>query len=214
MEYLDRNPVAALKKPAKVCRATCLTKEQWDQVFACYPLDDPFRDLLVVMTETGCRPQEMRVMEARHLDLAAMKVRFKDGEIPGKKYGRNVELTEDAAAVLRRLALAHPDGPLFRNADGNPWKHNALNSRFQRLKNSKKGKKLAFHVHGYVARHSWATDLIEAGASAGAVAAMAGHRDPTVVLKYYGKHIEERERHLRGLLEKSRERPKGKQDAS
>jgi hypothetical protein len=31
-----------------------------------------------------------------------------------------VELTEKAAVVLRHLALTHPDGPLFRNADGNP----------------------------------------------------------------------------------------------
>jgi hypothetical protein len=86
MEYFDRNPVAALKKPAKACRATRLTKEQWDEVLSHYQPDDPFDDFLVVMTETGCRPQEMRVMAARHLDLAAMKVRFKDGGIPGKKH--------------------------------------------------------------------------------------------------------------------------------
>ena len=46
MEYLDRNPVAALKKPAKVCRATCLTKEQRDEVLAVHQLVGPRPDLV------------------------------------------------------------------------------------------------------------------------------------------------------------------------
>lgn len=45
------------------------------------------------------------------------------------------------------------------------------------------------------------TDLLDNGASAGAVAALLGHRDPTVVLKFYGRHIEQRREHLRGLIE-------------
>ena len=104
MEYFDGDLVAGLKKPAKVCRATCLTKEQWGEVLSHYQPDDPFHDFLVVMTEIGCRPQEMRGMAARHLDLAAMKVRFRDGEIPGKKHGRNVEVVE-LATPLRTRAL-------------------------------------------------------------------------------------------------------------
>jgi hypothetical protein len=61
--------VAALKKPAKVCQATRLTKEQWDEVLPHYQ-PDPFQDF------TGCRPQEIEVMAARRLDLATMMVRF------------------------------------------------------------------------------------------------------------------------------------------
>ena len=50
-------------------------------------------------------------------------------------------------------------------------------------------------------RHTKATDLLENGASTGAVASLLGHRDPTVVLKFYGRHIEKRREHLRGLIE-------------
>lgn len=57
--------------------------------------------------------------------------------------------------------------------------------------------KLPFRVHCYVARHSAATELLDSGSSAGAVAAILGHKDPTMVLKVYGKHIESREKHLR-----------------
>jgi hypothetical protein len=103
MEYFDGDLVAGLKKPAKVCRATRLTKEQWDEVLSHYQ-PDPFHDFLVVMTETGCRPQEMRVTVARRLHLAAMMVRFEDGGMPSKKYGRNVEVVK-LATPLRTRAL-------------------------------------------------------------------------------------------------------------
>ena len=29
--------------------------------------------------------------------------------------------TERTFEICRRLALKHPEGPLFRNSDGNPW---------------------------------------------------------------------------------------------
>ena len=142
-------------------------------------------------------------MEARQIDFDAGLMRFADGEIQGKKYGRDVILTERAAAILKPLALARPEGKIFRNEDGTPWTKDALNNRFQRLKKEK----FPFKVNCYAARHAKATDLLENGASAGAVAALLGHRDPTVVLKFYGKHIDQRADHLRGLMEKADQPP-------
>ncbi len=200
MEYFDRNPVAALHKPQRTHRDVCPTTAQWQQVFDCYTdPQDPFRLFLETLVATGCRPQELRCVEARQIDFPAGLIRFSDGEIPGKKYGRDVILTDRAAAILKPLALARPEGPVFRNADGRPWTKDALNNRFQRLK----GKKFPFRVNCYAGRHAKATDLLENGASTGAVASILGHRDPTVVLKFYGKHIDQRADHLRGLMEKA-----------
>jgi hypothetical protein len=39
---------------------------------------------------TGCQPQEMPVLAARHGAFAAGMIHFEDGEIPGKKFGRDV----------------------------------------------------------------------------------------------------------------------------
>jgi site-specific recombinase XerD len=199
MEYFDRNPVAGLKKPQRTHRDVCPTREQWEQVFALFDADDPFRLFLEALVATGCRPQELRRAEARQIDFPAGLIRFADGEICGKQYGRDVILSERAAAILKPLALAHPEGPIFRNSAGNPWKKDALNCRFQRLKKEK----LPFRVNCYAARHSKATDLLENGASAGAVASILGHRDATVVLRFYGKHIDQRVDHLRSLMEKT-----------
>ena len=40
------------------------------------------------------------------------------------------------------------------------------------------------------------------------MASILGHRDPTVVLKFYGKHIDQRADHLRGLVEATSQSPK------
>lgn len=204
MGYLDRNPLSGLQKPPRTHRETCPTRAQWDEVLSHLGADDPFRDFVTALVDTGCRPQELRVVEARHLDLAAQPdplIRFTDGDIPGKRFGRDVRLVPRVVEILRRLVLKHPEGPLFRNRDGNPWVKDALNCRFQRLKRSYK---FPFRINCYAARHSLATDILDKGGSAGAVASLLGHRDPTVVLRFYGKHIDQRPEHLQGLLEKAR----------
>ena len=204
MEYFDRNPVAGLKKPARTHRDTCPTAEQWDKVIAHYKKHpkDPFNDFLAVIRATGCRPQEMRVMEARHLDLQAKVIHLEDGEIPGKKFGRDMIIPETAVEVMERLAIKYPEGPLFRNENGKPWTKDSLNCRFRRLQ-----RRMKLRINSYSARHSKATDMLENGGSAGAVASLLGHRDPTVVLRFYGKHIEQRSEHLRGLMNGSNPTP-------
>jgi integrase len=198
MDYLDRSPLAKLKKPSPVPRAACPSRAQWEEVLSHFKQNDPFCDFLAILLSTGCRPQEARIMEARHVDFIQCEARFKDGEIPGKKGEREILLSDEAVAILRRCALKRPSGPLLRNEDGNPWTTSALNCRFARLRN-----KLSFPAHCYLARHSVATEMLETGASAGAVAAVLGHRDPTMVLKVYGKHINNRKEHLRECLRKA-----------
>lgn len=203
MKYLTYSPLAGLSKPKRTHRQVCPTMEQWNQVLAHYGAGDPFGDFLTVLVDTGARPQELRVAEARQLDLDSNPpvIVYEDGEIPGKESGRKVQLTPRAAEILRRYAQEHPEGPVFRNEKARPWTKSALNCRFQRLKRSKK---FPFRMCCYAARHSLATDLLDKGASVAAVQALLGHRDSRVVMDFYGKHISERADHLQGLLEKAR----------
>jgi len=197
-KLIPYSPLHGYRKPRATPRAQCLTSVQWEQLLAKIDLDDPFRDFVLVLRHTGCRPQEARIMEARHIDLAGRKVCFRDGEVPGKKGDRQILLDDEAVAILRKWALKYPEGPVLRNTRGRRWSTTAVISRFRRLR-----KDLKFKVSSYVARHSFATEMLEAGASAGAVAAVLGHRDPTMVLKVYGKHIETREKHLRDCIDKT-----------
>jgi len=191
-----QSPFFGFKKPSKSPRAACLTVDEWNVVMA-KVTDADFRDFLLVLRHTGCRPQEARIVEARHCDFKAAKIKFAKGDVPGKPWEREIPLNETALGILQRRALKYPEGELLRNTEGGPWTKSSLNDRFQRLKG-----KLPFRVSCYVARHSFATDLLDAGASAGAVAAILGHRDPTMVLKVYGKHIDQREEHLRECIAK------------
>ena len=196
------SPFGGYRKPKKTPRALCLTADQWSKVFAEIDSGDPFWDYLMILRNTGCRPQEARIMEARHVDLKARLICFKDGEIPGGKRGHSIPISDDATlGIVKRRVLKYPEGPILRNRRGRPWNKNSLNCRFQRL-----SEKLKFRVHAYVARHSMATELLEAGASAGAVAAILGHSSPMMVLNVYGKHIEEREAHLRDCMAKALQR--------
>ena len=58
--------------------------------------DADFRDFLLVLRHTGCRPQEARIVEARHCDFKAAKIKFAKGDVPGKPWEREIPLNETA----------------------------------------------------------------------------------------------------------------------
>ena len=85
MGYLDRSPLAKLKRPPKRHRGTCLSHEQWNTVLAEVGEGDPFYDFLQLLLETGTRPQQARLLAARHCNFAAKLVHFADGEVPERR---------------------------------------------------------------------------------------------------------------------------------
>jgi integrase len=191
MGYLTVSPLANYQTPPKVPRQTYITSEQWAGVLALIKDADPFKDFLTFLLLTGCRPQEARIITAR--DIRENTVYL--DKVPGKKGQRTIILSDEAEAILAKWAKVYSTGPVLRNTRGVPWTSDALNCRFRGIK-----KKTDLPVCCYLARHSAATQLLEAGASAGAVGALLGHRDATMVLKVYGKHIERRDAHLRQCL--------------
>src|SRR4051812_45401412 len=53
-----------------------------------------------------------------------------------KKRQRIIPLNDQAQAIVRRLALKTPEGPIFRNADGAEWSKNSIVCRFKRMSRS------------------------------------------------------------------------------
>ena len=53
--------------------------------------------------------------------------------IEGEESATRRHLTDRVLEITRRLMLAHPEGPMFRNSDGNPWCVSSVKCRFQRL---------------------------------------------------------------------------------
>jgi len=191
MGYLSESPLANLKTPPKTPRETYITAEQWQEILDGLKETDALKDFLRFLLLTGCRPQEARIITKR--DIRGKTVFLE--KVPGKKGSRTILLTDSAKAILDKWATVYPDGPVLRNNRGRPWVSDALNCRFQRIK-----KDTNLPVCCYLARHSAAVQLLEAGASAGAAGAILGHKDATMILRVYGKHINDREAHLRQCL--------------
>jgi len=192
--YIARSPVRKVKVPPQYARGddAYLEPEQWKLVLAC---DDPdLLDLLVVMYETGCRPQEVRRVESRHFDRNSKCWVFPVEESKGKREKRVVLLSDRAFEICQRLALKHPDGTLFRNRRGNPWTATALDRECSKL-----SRELGFRVTPYMIRHTFATRKILEGVDLVTIATLMGHVDLKMLMRIY-QHIRRRGEHLRKAL--------------
>jgi integrase len=177
--FIDRSPLAHLKKPSCGRREKVVTAEQYQALLDRTP-DACFRDLLTVHWETGCRPQESLRVEARHVDVAGSRWVLPASESKGKKKPRVVYLTPEALGITVRLMERYPDGPLFRNADGRAWTPDATNCRFQRAK-----KQLGFKVCLYDFRHGYINRLLLNGVDAFTVATIVGHQNAAMLAAHY-----------------------------
>ena len=196
MGHVDHSPIAHCEKPQAGRRERLLTNDEYEKLIALID-DEPFRDLLTVSWEIGCRPQESLIVEARHIDLVNQRWVFEKRLSKGKKQQRVVYLTDKARDICQRLIAKHPDGPIFRNEDGNPWTPFALNNRFCRLK-----KKLGFKCCMYLLRHAWMTRLLKQGVDPITVSTLAGHVDTSMLARIYS-HLAQDANYLLSIAKKS-----------
>ena len=127
--YIDINPIADLEVPSGEAKEVVISEEEF-AAFMSFVRNPALVDLMTVTWETGCRPQESLRVEARHVDIENQRWVFQKSEAKTKKNTRVVYLTEKALAITKRLMLAHPEGPLFRNSNGKPWTTEAVNCGF------------------------------------------------------------------------------------
>jgi integrase len=130
---IDRSPLFKVRKPAREGRETAVSPSEYREIMDA--VEEPnLRDLLELAWETGARVQELRVIEARHVDLGQGRVVFPPKESKGKKRHRVIYLTDAAKALLGRLMEKHRTGPLLRNSEGEAWVKDSVNGAFVRLR--------------------------------------------------------------------------------
>ncbi len=193
--HIEASPVRRIKKPLSGRREQAVTPDQWARICDHYPEGDPFRDLLEVCWETGCRPTEDRVMEPRHVHLERLCVVFPPAEAKGRKRWRVIRLTPRAAAIIRRRADGRTEGAVFLNAAGRPWTAFAMNCRFGRLK-----KHTGIKHFAYAWRHGFANRKLLQGHDYLTVAELLGHSDGSTLAKVYA-HLDQADEHLKKALE-------------
>ena len=129
--------------------------------------DDPtFRDFLVILGDTGCRPGEIRSLEASGIDF-----KTSTAIVRGKRGSRVVGLTRRSVAILRPKVKEWPNGPVLRNDQGGPWTVTTLKRRFD------KAAALAgvSHFVPYHARHDLPRRMVKAGINELLIRDQMGH---------------------------------------
>jgi integrase/recombinase XerC len=181
MGYLASTPLKGIKKPPAKRRETYMTPEDFGQLLALLTRGDPFRDLFLFVWQVGCRPQEARHIEARHVELENERIVFPAEESKGKRVKRIIYMQGEALEIIQRLVVAHPEGKLFRNRRGLPWSKFAVCNRFYRL-SQKTGKRMFC----YAARHGFATRKLIQGKGALTISQLMGHADGSMLARVYG----------------------------
>ena len=196
-EYIERSPLHNLKVPAAESRGdeAYLTPAQWNKVVSA--ASGPFLDLLTVLHESGCRPQEARRVESRHFDRAGRCWILPKSEAKGGREARVIHLSDRAFEICQRVALAIPEGPMFRNGHGNPWSARVLAYRCQRL-----ARRVGFQFSAYSVRHSFITEAITRGVDLQSLATLVGHRDLKMISKVY-QHLNRCGGHLKESLKRA-----------
>src|SRR5208283_5686337 len=99
-------------KPKAGVRQTVITPEDYTAILD-LTANESFRDLLTFAWETGARAKECLAIEKRHVDLAMHRIIFPLDEEKMQRAPRVIYLTDAAEAIVRRLILQHPSGPVF-----------------------------------------------------------------------------------------------------
>lgn len=188
------NPIAGMERPAAEPREAYLTPEQWAKAIALVKPDDPFADFCWFLRETGARPQEARIIEAKHWDRENRRIVLERRNSKGKRQRRVIRLNDRATEIIARGVLKYPEGPVLRNVDGKPWKGYAINCRFARLR-----AKLGFPFFPYILRHSWCTDALLRGVDPLSVGLLMGHADASMVMRVYS-HLTQQDEFLMSKL--------------
>lgn len=201
-EYLKINPLSGMKKPRQKRRDVVYTTKQMAEIRE--HAIGPFRDLLDFLFITGCRPKEARTLEARHVH--GETVIFPGDESKGET-PRVIYLTAAAKAIVDCQIEQHPDGPIFRNARGNPWTKDAIKCRMTRI-----SKKVGYRVIAYGTRHSFATNALINEVDPISVAHLMGHANANMVAEVYS-HLAKNPAFLRRQAERSVVMPEDDQAA-
>jgi len=195
--HLSRNPIANAEKPSPTKREVVITEKEFQGMLK-MATDQAEKDLLTVLWETGCRPQEIRIVAAKHFDEPQQRWVFETSNSKGKKVQRVVYLTDAALGITKRLAAQYPEGPIFRNREGQPWNKNSIRCRFRKFR------KLG--IEGLCAtaiRHSFTTHALARGVDSVTLASPLGHSDVTTLSRHYA-HLIKRPDHMQKTIRLAR----------
>lgn len=134
----------------------------------------------LIVYQTGARPAEVRHLQVKHFDF--MRGRM---DVPGTKTRSAVRNVPVPRPLLDVIAASLPAGAdastyIVRSESGGPIGKKTLETRWN------DAQRIVKDAHRmYDLRHSFCSDLLDAGVPVATVAALAGHGSPSITWDYY-----------------------------
>ena len=181
-ELIKENPLKHFKREQGIAREGAeLTPEEWSRLSEGMKGTD-VEDALRFMRLTGARPQECRLLEARHFQRG--QIVFPKLESKGKKRERVICLPGEALVIVQRLVEKYPTGPLFRNSHGVAWTRDCLARRCRKL-----GKQCNIpQLVPYSCRITYATESVINEIDSLVLMKLMGHTSTKMLEAVYAKH--------------------------
>ena len=129
---INTNPVARIRVPKPDIREVYIPFEEFQLLLSLVPCQ-AFRDLMICTYETGCRPQESKIVEARHVDIGNQRWIIPKSSEKMRRVTRIVYMSDAAMEITRRRMQQFPTGPLFRNSNSRSWNKHSVGCGFGRL---------------------------------------------------------------------------------
>jgi integrase len=177
-EYLERNPVSAVKllPEGPGCMRVVSHEEQQKYLAVANPL---LRDVAVLILETGMRPEEVYTIRNENVHLDKGYLFVPNGKTRFAR--RNVPLTEKAREVLKRR-LAKRKGPYLFQHRSDPDRPLTSVHRGHLVTLRAAKIKPAFRV--YDLRHTFGSRSAMAGVDLPTLKELMGHSTITMTMRY------------------------------
>lgn len=170
--------VVKIDKPKVKLTAKALKEEEVDALIE--HAEDWLKPHLIFLRNTGLRSGELMTLRREDVDLVNRRAvirNTKNGE------DRVIPLNAAALKVIKEIPF---DGLLFRDKDGKPWAYSkdmANKFLYRPVVQAAKAAGIR-HVTPHMLRHTFATRLVEAGASMVVVQALGGWKSMESAARY------------------------------
>lgn len=206
--YLQKNQIASLKTKTPKSRVRIVSDDEHFRLIAgarAQKANGPQFALYLIASHCGARPQQIRNVTAENVHPSGqcwVFAKHKTADKIGKPLV--VYLNPCLQTLTKILSANHPDGPLFRQANGKPWLKDTVAMRLRRLAT----KLEMVGVVAYAYRHTYATDALRAEVPMATVAALLGHTDTRMVSRVYG-HLDQHSEYLADAASKAQKKRLG-----
>jgi len=138
------------------------------------------RDIVIVGLDSGLRPGNLVGLQCSWVQLGQTCLHIPREQTKTQKLPLTIPLTTRAADIIHRYLESAQSEHLFVSSAGHPYTCAAVNRALQRAAAT-----AGLHdICLYTLRHTFVSRLVQAGVSLPEVAALAGHRDIRMTMRY------------------------------